>query len=275
MFKHGPGKRMVKLMVWLSWPLMVAARKWSGLPVLKWIINPFFMRPYNEVTSVPISANISLPKSVPLPRNVLEKLVAKIEDKFVLDECICRNHNHVTGEARHVGCMVLGPAVRRMHPSHGRRVNTKEAIAHIRRAGKAGLIGNVAHVWIDPVAFWLTFRDLMFICFCDDDNCLYRTHMKKRGPNLDNAYQRLPGITLSVNAKKCDGCGICAGSCFVAAITIRDGRAVIGADCKGCGRCVENCPAHAVTLKLDNEEKLLARLEERIRKCADIPGIMK
>jgi ferredoxin len=275
MLKYGPGRKMVKFMVWLSWPIIRAGKKWSALPFVKWIINPFFMRPYNELTAVPISVNIELPKSVPLPRTVLEKLVAKIEDKFVLDECICRSHNRVPGAERRTGCMALGPAVGRIHPSHGRRVSTDEAIAHIRRAGEMGFVGNVAHVWIDPLAFWLSFRDLMFICFCDDVNCMYRTHMSRRGPNLDNTYRRLPGITVTVDLIKCDGCGLCADACFVAAIAVRDGKAVIGSDCKGCGRCAEICPVRAVTLKLDDEERLLAQLEERICQCADIPGIMR
>ncbi len=275
MFTYGPGKRMVRFMVRLSWPIIIAGKKWSALPVLKRIINPFFMRPFNEVTSVPISAAIPFPESVPLPRGVLEKLVSRIEEKFVLDECICRNHNRIAGEERAIGCMALGPAIRRIHPSHGRRVTTEEAIAHIRRAGSRGLIGNVAHVWIDPVAFWLSFKDLMFICFCDDTNCLYRTHMKHRGPNLDGAYKRLPGISVTVDAKKCDGCGLCVDACFVAAIAMRDGKAVIGPDCKGCGRCSEICPAGAITVMLDNEEQLLEQLEQRIREAADIPGISK
>ncbi|MBN2158446.1 MAG: 4Fe-4S binding protein [Spirochaetes bacterium] len=273
MFSHGPGKRFVRLAVWLSWPIIRAAKKWSALPVLKWIINPFFSRPFNEVTSVPISVDLSLPASVPLPRNIVERLVGKIDDKFILDECICRTHNRVTGEARRIGCIALGPAIRRLHPSHGRRATTEEAIAHIRRAGEMGLIANIAHVWIDPLAFMLSFKDLMFICFCDDVNCIYRTHMQKRGPNLDTAYKKLPGITVAVVPEKCDGCERCVDACFVTAIRMSGGKAVIGEDCKGCGRCVEICPAQAITLKLDDEEKLLAQLEDRIREVADIPGI--
>ena len=82
-------------------------------------------------------------------------------------------------------------------------------------------------------------------------NCMYRTHMKHRGPNLDGAYKRLPGISVTVDAKKCDGCGLCVDACFVAAIAMRDGKAVIGPDCKGCGRCSEICPVGAITVTLD------------------------
>lgn len=276
MFKHGPGKKLVSIMVWLAWPIICAGKKWSKVPVLKWIINPFFMRPYNEVTSIPISVNLELPKSVPLPRAVVEKLVSEIDDKFVLYECICRHHNKITTEDRRIGCLALGPAIKRFNPSNGRRVTTEEAIQHIRRAGEMGLIANIAHVWIDPLAYWLSFKDLMFLCFCDDVNCLYRTYMKKRGPNLDNAFKRLPGITVRVDPKKCDGCGKCVDNCFVAAITIKDGKAVIGPDCKGCGRCVEVCPVkNTVIMTIADEKKLLKQIKERIREMADIPGISK
>ncbi len=275
MFKHGPGKKMVAFMVWLSWPIIRAGKKWSSLPVLKWIINPFFMRPHNEVTSIPISVNLDFPKSVPLPRNIVEKLVTEIDEKFVLDECICRHHNKVATEDRYIGCIAMGPAIKRMHPSHGRRITTKEAIQHIRRAGELGLIANVAHVWIDPFAFWLSFRDLMFICFCDDVNCIYRTHMKKRGPTLDNAFKKLPGITVRVEPKKCDGCEICVDKCFVCAIEMKKGKAVIGPDCKGCGRCAEVCPQKAILIKIAGEDKLLRQIKERISEVADIPGIEK
>jgi ferredoxin len=275
MFKHGPGKKMVSLMVWLSWPIIRAGKKWSSLPVLKWIINPFFKRPHNEVTSIPISVNLNLPRSVTLPRTVVEKLVTEIDDKFVLDECICRHHNNVPSEDRRIGCIVLGPAIKRINPSHGRRITTQEAIQHIRRAGQMGLIANIAHVWIDPLAYWLSFKDLMFICFCDDVNCLYRTHMKKRGPNLDNAFKKLPGITVRVDPKKCDGCEICVDKCFVAAITMKNGKAVIGADCKGCGRCVEVCPQKTIIMKITGEDKLLRQVKERISDVVDIPGLTK
>ena len=272
-FAYGPGKKMVAFMLWLSWPVIYAGKRLSGAPVLRWIINPFFIRPHNEVTSIPISKNIAFPESVVLPRSILERLVSEIEDRFILDECICRAHNRVAGPERGVGCMALGPAIRRMHPSHGRTATADEAVAHIRRAADRGLIANVAHVWIDPAAFWLNFKQLMFICFCDDANCIYRTHMRSRGPNLDGAYRRLPGISVTVTAGDCDGCGLCADRCFVAAIRVDGGAAAIGGDCKGCGRCAEICPRGAIVVKVDGEEELMAQIKERIRAVARIPGI--
>ena len=273
-FRYGPGRGFVKTAVRLSWPLIVAAKRLSAVPVFRRIINPFFAYPYNEVTAIPINVSLSSPDSVPLPRRLVERVIREASDIFILDECICRGKLDCANHPKTIGCMALGKAVDRMHPSHGRRATMEEAFAHVKKAAEAGLIANIAHVWIDPLAFMLApFNRLMFICFCDDCCCLYRTHMKRRGPNLDRAYRRLPGISIRLEAELCDGCGLCAERCFVAAIRMKNGRPVIGHDCKGCGRCVELCPRKALSLSLADEETLTRRLIGHVRSLADIgPG---
>jgi ferredoxin len=263
---------MVKLAVTLTWPLMQAAKRLSNVPVLKWIINPFFAHPYNEITAIPINAEIAMPESVAVPFRVLEEVLKRSSDIFVLDECICRGELHkCANHPPDIGCMALGPATRRIHPSHGRFVTVDEGMAHVRRAAGAGLIASIAHVWIDPVAFWaVPFSRLMFTCFCDDCCCLYRTHMKHRGPNLDRAYKRLPGISVVVDPEECNGCGICAEHCFIGELKVVDGTAAVPVGCKGCGRCVEVCPRGALRLDMDDVDTLVSRLMERIGAVADI-----
>lgn len=268
---HGPGKSFVRAAVRLSWPIIAAGKRLSNLPVFKWLIHPFFMRPFNEVTSIPINVEVQRPESVALPRRIVERLLTDVDEKFIFDECICRTHNNVDAPPQNIGCMALGPAIHRIHPSHGRMASTEEAIRHVRRAADAGLIANFAHVWIDPVAFGTRFRDLMFICFCDDKNCIYRTYMKDRGPTLDRAYQRLPGISLSVEIDKCKGCGRCADNCFLAAISFADGKARIGDSCAGCGRCADLCPNGAINLAIEGEEALYSQLVKRIREVSELP----
>lgn len=273
LFKHGPNRWMVRLSVALSWPLMQAAKRLSNVPLLKWIINPFFAYPHNEVTAIPINAEVAMPASAAVPSRILEELLRRSSDIFVLDECICRGLLSCTNHPKSIGCMALGPAARRMHPSHGRFVSVEEGMAHVRRAAGAGLVASVAHTWIDPVAFWtVPFSRLMFICFCDDCCCLYRTHMKHRGPNLDRAYKKLPGISVAVDCQKCNGCGICAERCFIGEMRIVAGTAVVPESCKGCGRCVEICPRGALRLKLDDMDTLVSRMMERIGAVADIGG---
>lgn len=270
MFRHGPPRKVVKVMVWLSWPIIIAGKKFSSYPVLKWIINPFFRRPWNEVTSIPINTPVESPSSVPVPMRVMERLVRSVDERFALNECICRSHNKVDDPPRTIGCLALGPATKRMHPSNGRYLSEEEAVAHLRMAASHGLIANIAHVWIDPLAYMTRFHDLMFICFCDDTNCLYRTHMTKRGPNLDGTYKKLPGIEVTVDPEKCTGCGKCLDSCFVAAIEMKDGKAVIGEDCKGCGRCADVCPEKAVDVAIADEEELYRQILARIGEMSNL-----
>jgi UDP-glucose 4-epimerase len=269
--RYGPNKPIVKAMVWLSWPIIKAGKKWSAYPFLKWVINPFFAYPYNEVTAVPIGHRIQTPENMIIPHRVLERLISGLDDIFILNECVCRAITRCPHYPKDIGCMALGPAISRMHPSHGHVATREEAGAHVRKAAEAGLIANVAHTWIDPLAFGLTrFNRLMFICFCDDCCCIYRTHMKKRGPNLDAAYKKLPGISIQVDPVKCDGCGQCVDQCFVAAMALNNGRAAPSHSCKSCGRCVENCPQNAVSLHVQDENKLYEQLTQRIRSVADI-----
>ncbi|MDD5711961.1 MAG: 4Fe-4S binding protein [Smithellaceae bacterium] len=269
--RYGPNKTIVKVALRLSWPIMIAAKKLSNYPVAKWFINPFFAYPYNEVTAIPIQVELQAPDSVALPGQVVEHIIRRTSDIFILDECICRVKMSCSNHPQKIGCMALGKGVDRMHPSHGRRATADEALEHVEKAAAAGLVANVAHVWIDPLAFGLTrFSKLMFICFCDDCCCLYRTHMRERGPNLDKAYKKLPGVSISVADEKCNGCGICAQRCFAAAIDMESGKAMIGDSCKGCGRCVEVCPERALSLHMDEQDKIIEQIMNRIEMVADI-----
>ncbi len=271
--QYGPGKKLVRFMTWLSWPIIILAKRLSSYPVVKHIINPFFAYPWNEVTVIPINQEVGPPDSVVLPRQVVEKLVSTVNDIFILDECICRNIVDCNAYPKNIGCMALGKAISRMHPSHGHKATAQEAIEHVQKAAQAGLVANIAHTWIDPFAFGLTqFNRLMFICFCDDCCCMYRTHMKKRGINLNHSYKGLPGISIDVNAKICDGCGVCADQCFVAAMKIQNGIASPDENCRACGRCIDACPQGAVSLHMNSEHAVYEQLVNRIKAVVDIWG---
>ena len=271
-FKYGPNLKLVRLQVRLSWPLIKYGKKWSAVPVLKWIIYPFFKRPHNELTSIPIHVNVESPDSIALPMRLVERLVSEIDDIFLMDECHCAGVKNRKSSRLNIGCMAFGPSIARIHPSHGRKINTEEAVNHVRKAAAQGLVANIAHVWIDALAFQLTrFNRLLFMCLCDDDQCIYRTFMKRRGLSLDKTYKKLPGLSVQVDTSKCSNCQTCVETCFVSAVETKGKVAVIGDDCRGCGICVNRCPEGAISLTMENEEVMFQHLLDRIREMSNLP----
>jgi len=276
LFRYGVPKPIVRISFAIGWPIIILGKKLSGLPVLERIINPFFSPAYNQLTAVPIR-NIAVGEKIPEPENIVmpikivERLLKESSYIFIHDYCICRVHMGIQDHTRDIGCITLGKAATMIHPSNGHMATVEEAIAHVRKAAKAGLVANIAHVWIDPVGYAVpNFRKMVFICFCAEKACLYTDHLKRRCSNLDRAYKRLPGIRTNVDAERCTGCGICEDKCFVAAIKMVDGKAVISHACKACGRCVEYCPYQAISIHMDDEDKVFDHLMKRIGRVADI-----
>lgn len=257
----------------IGWPLIILGKKLSGVPLLGKLINPLFALPHSQLTSIPIHTvaigeEVSS-RNMSLPIHLVERLLDEAGHIMLLDECICRAHMNV--EPRAIGCLILGRSALDIHPSNGRLVTVEEAKVHAHHAAQAGLVANVAHVWIDPVGFGVkSFGQMLFICFCGPKACLYTDYLQQRAPNLDRSYSRLPGLRTVVDNEKCDGCGLCVEACFVSAISMAGGKAVIGEACKACGRCIEHCPPQAISTHMDDEDAVFRQLLARVKSVADI-----
>lgn len=79
----------------------------------------------------------------------------------------------------------------------------------------------------------------------------------------------MPGVTVRVT-DACIGCGKCTkDTCFVDAIRLESGRAVIGDDCRGCGRCAMNCPEKAIQVSVEDSD-VVRRAIERLEPLFDL-----
>jgi ferredoxin len=120
----------------------------------------------------------------------------------------------------------------------------------VRRCQEAGLVHMLGRNKLDTL--WLGVgpgQKLLTICNCCPCCCLWRV-LPHVSAQIGTKVTALPGVSVHVG-DGCTGCGACARICFVQAVAVVDGRAVIGDGCRGCGRCVEVCPQGAIELVMD------------------------
>lgn len=56
-------------------------------------------------------------------------------------------------------------------------------------------------------------------------------------------------MSAKVSVDKCTGCETCVSECPSEAISMVDGKAIVGDACVDCGVCVDACPAAAITME--------------------------
>jgi len=240
-------------------------------PVMDWMLfggDDLVYLPKDRVVQVEVNRRIEAPVNTVLPSQVVHTLIDTAGVHFVMDFCICREASGCEDYPRDLGCLFMGEAAGRIDPRLGHLVTREEAHAHVRRAGEAGLVHLVGRnkldsVWLDA---WPNGR-LLTVCNCCPCCCLWKM-LTCLSPEIGNKVTRMEGVELHVT-NGCVGCGACLDTCFVQAIELVDGRAVIGDGCRGCGRCAEACPNNAIAMTLPNESDL-ERTARRIGKAVDI-----
>ena len=220
-------------------------------------------------TVVPVRRPLDPPQDLVLPSQVLESLILRARHHWIMNFCICRESAGCRHYPVDLGCLFMGAAAMGINPSWGRPVGRQEALDHARACRERGLVHLVGRNRLDAV--WLNVRPvhrLLTVCHCCPCCCLWRI-LPRVAPDIGRKVARLPGVRMAVT-QRCNGCGACARSvCFVDAIQVQDGRAVIGAQCRACGRCAEVCPRKAIELQV-TEPAYLGRSLERILGVVDL-----
>jgi ferredoxin len=215
---------------------------------------------------ISIEESLAPADQVVLPSKVVEHFIEKADHHWIMNSCICREATRCRDYPRDLGCLFLGEAALGINPKLGRRVSKDEALAHVERCREAGLVHLIGRNKLDTVWLGVGPGDrLVTICNCCPCCCLWRM-MPELSPHISSKVTRMPGVTVTVT-DACEGCGTCAqGSCFVDAISLEDGRAVIGEACRGCGRCVAVCPNGAIELTIETS----GYVDETIKRLAPL-----
>ena len=204
-----------------------------------------------------------------LPSQVVEHFIEQANVHWIMNACICRDANQCEDYPIELGCLFLGEAALGINPRLGRRVTKEEALAHVRRCREAGLVHLIGRNKLDTVWLGIGPGDrLLTICNCCPCCCLWRV-LPDVAPRISAKVTRMDGVLVTVG-DRCVGCGTCTqGVCFVDAIHLVDGRAVISDACRGCGRCVDVCPEQAIEITVDGGQFVEAAIG-RISPLVDV-----
>ena len=199
---------------------------------------------------IPVNIDFGEPTSTVLPSHIVDHFIQSSNHLWIMDFCICREGDDCQNYPKDFGCIFLGEAVHQINPKLGRLVSKSEALEHAHRCREAGLVHMIGRNRLDSVWLGATPNtNLLTICNCCPCCCLWKM-LPDLAPEIGDKITGLPGVNVLVT-DECMGCGDCQdGVCFVNAIQIIDGQAVIDESCRGCGRCVEVCPTDAIEINL-------------------------
>jgi ferredoxin len=164
----------------------------------------------------------------------------------------------------------MGEAAWDINPNWGRETTPAEAKEFLRKCREAGIVHCIGKSKLDTKWLGIGPGDkLLTVCNCCTCCCITRG-IPYVAKNLAEKFSTMPGLRMQVN-DDCSGCGKCADTCYIKAITIDNDKAVITKECRACGRCAEICPENAIELIIEDNSYIQNTIK-RIEKLADISG---
>ena len=235
----------------------------SRLPLVS-RIHPWMRADKTDMRWLPINEDIQMPEDTPLPLELLDRFIEEASHRVIYDDCGCRVAYECRNYPVGIGCLMMGDSAIEGPSSVSREVGVEEAKEHSRRAVDAGLVPVVGKARIDNFLFGINDRSrMMTVCYCCECCCIARFTRFAAIETLEPMFPRLEGVTIEVN-DDCIGCGKCVEHCYIQAIEMSDGKAVIGEYCRACGRCATVCPEDAIDVRIDDPE-FLENAYDRIR----------
>ena len=202
--------------------------------------------------TIQVNQQLSQPEEVVLPSEIVHHFIEKANYHWIMHFCICRSSSNCKDYPIDYGCLFMGEAIEGINPELGRRVTKEEAHEYVRKCRDAGLVHLIGRNKLDATWLGVSPGDkLLTVCNCCPCCCLWKI-LPDLDPEIGKKVTRMTGVHVDVT-DDCVGCGACTENvCFVNAISLVDGQAMISDQCRGCGRCVEICPENAIKMTIDN-----------------------
>lgn len=231
----------------------------------------FFKNPdHNYFFHLPTPVKVDV-ENMPLPREVAREMVRRANYHIIVDRCVCRDASRCTNFDHEIGCIVMGGITQDFLPTSSHRVSKEEALKHIDRGIKAGLVPTVARTKLDNFIFMTPDKGQMGgLCFCCDCCCaISGSYGDLPVQEMSPLYHTMPGLTIEVT-DACVACGKCEEHCAFGAIKVQNGRAYHKKDrCTGCGRCALVCPNEAVEMTMTDPEAV-NKIVDKIMAISDL-----
>ncbi len=261
------------------------ARTCQKFPPLAWAANKLFFEGDDmivlprdstvakdnlNIAEISLDTEIPVSKDTVLPSQILKEIIKKSNTHVIMDSCLCRVSNDCTDYSHDLGCLFMGPGAKKISSKLGKTVTAEEAINHVEKCQKAGLVHIIGRNKLDSV--WLNTgskEELLTICNCCPCCCLW-----KMTPDLPEKMGRSIGPMIGVELKfqddKCSGCGRCREDiCFVNAIKLENKKAIIDREkCRICGRCAEICNNGALNVIMASDA--IERSIECVNELVDV-----
>jgi NAD-dependent dihydropyrimidine dehydrogenase PreA subunit len=267
-----PSLRFVRLLQ-KGFPNRFLLAKLTHYPVFRKILDKMLfdktnltILPKDNIVEITLNKKIEPLENIVVPSKVVEYFIENSSTHFIMDFCLCKDAMKCKHYPIDLGCLFMGDAAKNIPKELGKLVSKKEALAHVEKCRKAGLVHLIGRDKIDQT--WLgvgTKLPLITVCNCCNCCCLWKmqSHLYE---TLSSRVKGMPGVKIVKN-DKCTGCGACTeGICFVDNIKLKDGLVEIDKNCLACGRCVEICPNDAIELVIEDND-FINKTIERINKA--------
>lgn len=220
--------------------------------------------------TIEIGRRLDRPEEIALPSEIVHHFIERANKHWIMNFCICRDASKCEDYPIDYGCLFMGDAVDGINPKLGRLVTKEEAHDYVRKCREAGLVHLIGRNKLDMQ--WLGVHPgekLLTVCNCCPCCCLWKI-LPDLNPEIGRKITKMDGVDVKVT-DACTGCETCTEDdvCFVNAISMVDGQAVIGPECRGCGRCVEVCPNSAIELTISTSEFIRESIE-RVDSVVDV-----